>query len=73
MQGTPEAVVFSPDGTNYALLASSTLFLHDAPGPVQPTATFEHPSRALCLAHASQDLIATGDENGSLRYACLLD
>lgn len=69
MQGVPEAVVFSPDGTNYALLAGSSLHLHDSPGPDTPTATFSHPSRALCLAHASQDLIATGAEDGSLRYA----
>lgn len=65
----PEVVAFSPDGTNYALLAGSSLHLHDSPGPDTPTATFNHPSRALCLSHASQDLIATGAEDGSLRYA----
>ena len=69
MQGVPEAVAFSPDGSYYALLAESGLYLHDAPGPDTPTAIFGHNSRALCLAHASQDLIATGAEDGSLRYA----
>lgn len=69
MEGVPEAVAFSPDGSNYALLADSGLFVHAAPGPDTPTAMFGHRSRALCLAYASQDLIATGAEDGSLRYA----